>query len=330
MTRIKLFEMFAGVGGASFALKHTNIPFECIGYSETDKFASKVYDMNHPNIKNYGDCQKIIPEEIPDHDLLTAGFPCQPFSVAGRNKGTNDSRGILFNDILRIARVKQPSMMLLENVTGILSEKHKKFFEYILKSLEDINYEVIYFTLNSADYGIPQSRKRVWFVCRNKKHSWKEFKIPERCKLNTTLTNILEKYVDDKYFVREEVSLHTLCGFNNPKVSYCLDANYYKSTSVEGYFTKRRRQLVKTFCSDAVRSTQRGHIATLTDDMMNHTFRTNGIRRLTPTECFRLMGFNDDIILDGISDTQRYKMAGNGWDVHLAGLILKNMIDGAE
>jgi len=152
MKKIKLFELFAGYGGAQFALKKANINFECVGWSEIDKWAIKCYEQNHchkveypdddgnpfevlePN--NFGDCTKINPQDIPDFDLLTGGFPCQAFSVAGKGLGELDTRGTLFNEIIRIAEVKQPKYILLENVKGLVSKRHKDTFDKIISELK--------------------------------------------------------------------------------------------------------------------------------------------------------------------------------------------------
>jgi DNA (cytosine-5)-methyltransferase 1 len=150
---IKLFEMFAGYGGASFALKKAGIPFKCVGYSEIDKYAVQCYEQNHCIVAgwkriyhpdNYGDATKIDPSSIPDFDLLTGGFPCQAFSVAGKGLGELDTRGTLFNEIIRIAEVKKPKYMLLENVKGLTNKKHKATFDKILSELDRIGYHVKY------------------------------------------------------------------------------------------------------------------------------------------------------------------------------------------
>lgn len=129
--KIRLFSMFSGFGGAEFALKKAGIPFEVVGISEIDKYAIKCYNQNHIKnynedkilvsdiLPNYGDCTKINPEKLPNFDLLTGGFPCQSFSVAGKGLGEQDTRGTLFHDIIRIAEVKNPRYILLENVKGL-------------------------------------------------------------------------------------------------------------------------------------------------------------------------------------------------------------------
>ena len=133
--KLRVFEMFAGYGGASFALKKAEIAHEVVGFSEIDKYAIQCWEQNHHQFKeenrdeslNYGDCTKIDPNDIPDFDLLTGGFPCQSFSVAGKGLGVDDDRGLLFNDILRVLKVKKPTHILLENVKGLLGKKHKDF-----------------------------------------------------------------------------------------------------------------------------------------------------------------------------------------------------------
>src|SRR6056297_3122020 len=146
---MKLFSMFSGYGGAEFALKKANIAFEVVGFSEIDKYAIQCYLQNHGDIHNYGDATKINPDELPDFDLLTGGFPCQAFSTAGKGLGELDTRGTLFNDIIRIAEAKKPKYMLLENVKGLLSKRHKATFEKIISELFRIGYDIKWEVLNS-------------------------------------------------------------------------------------------------------------------------------------------------------------------------------------
>ena len=160
--KIRVFEAFAGYGGASFALKNARIPFETIGFSENDKFAVELYEKNHPGVPGFGDITKIKPKELPDFDLFTGGFPCQPFSQVGLGKGEEDIRGTLFYDIIRICKEKKPQHILLENVKGLRTNKHGKTLQTIVKSLSKLGYDVVIELLNSKDYGIPQNRDRLW------------------------------------------------------------------------------------------------------------------------------------------------------------------------
>ena len=148
MKELKVFEAFAGYGGASFGLKKAGISHKVVGYSENDKFAVELYAANHPGIQNFGDITKIDPINLPDFDLFTGGFPCQPFSSVGLGKGEEDTRGTLFHDILRICEAKKPKHVLLENVKGLLTRKHGKSFSTIINKLEDIGYTVSHALLN--------------------------------------------------------------------------------------------------------------------------------------------------------------------------------------
>lgn len=182
---IKIFEGFAGYGGGSFALarlkrKYKNFNFNVIGYSENDKYAIDLFNANHRSrngnkIKNFGDITKINPDskDFPDFDMFIGGFPCQPFSSAGMQKGEDDpyGRGTLFHHIMRICQVKKPKYILLENVKGILASKFdetRKLMSNMLRAMgyvsdpNDKNEEpLVKALLNSKDYGIPQNRQRV-------------------------------------------------------------------------------------------------------------------------------------------------------------------------
>ena len=132
---IRVFEGFAGYGGASFGLKKANIPHKVIGYSDIEQEAIELYEYNFPNIRNYGDITQIDEKKLPDFDLFTGGFPCQPFSTVGKMLGELDTRGTLFNDIIRICEYKQPRFILLENVKGLLGKKHRPTLDKIISEL---------------------------------------------------------------------------------------------------------------------------------------------------------------------------------------------------
>ena len=341
MNKIKIFTFFAGFGGDKFALQKAGIDYEEVGFSEVDKFAIQCHEQNHKG-KNYGDITKINPEEIPDFDLFTGGFPCQSFSIAGKGLGELDIRGTLFNEIIRIAEVKQPKYMLLENVKGLISKKHKATFDKILSELKRIGYKVDYKVLNSKDFGIPQNRERVWFVCQRVDIA-KDFEFPNPEELKIFLKDILEEEVDEKYYLKEEYTKKLLI----PNTSYCIDANYHKGTNVKGYLEKKRRQIIQigeinqtcqaVITPDRINKRQNGRrfkedgepsFTLNTQD--RHGVLLNGliIRNLTPTECFRLMGFlNDEINLEGLSNSQRYKLAGNGWDINIVSKILESTLN---
>ena len=145
--KLRVFEGFAGYGGATFGLRHAGIPHEIVGYSEFDKFASALYDANFKDkkgapIKNWGDITKVNPEELPDFDMFTGGFPCQPFSSVGMQKGEKDpyGRGTLLHDILRICSVKKPKYILMENVKGLTAKKFQGLFDLLKTWLHELRY----------------------------------------------------------------------------------------------------------------------------------------------------------------------------------------------
>ena len=162
---IKYFDMFAGIGGFRSGLTKAG-GFTCIGYCENDKYAKKayeaIYDTEGENF--YEDARTIQPENLPDFDLLCGGFPCQAFSIAGKRGGFRDSRGTLFFEIARIARVKRPAFLCLENVPGLLSHDKGRTFQTILTALSELGYDVAWQVLNSKDFGVPQARKRVYLI----------------------------------------------------------------------------------------------------------------------------------------------------------------------
>ena len=162
---IRYLDMFAGIGGFRFGLERLG-GFECIGFCEIDKYAKKSYEAMYDTKGElyFNDARKINPKELPDIDLITGGFPCQSFSIAGQRKGFEDTRGTLFFEIARIAAVKKPKYLFLENVPGLLSHDRGRTFKTILSALDELGYDVAWQVLNSKDFGVPQSRKRLYIV----------------------------------------------------------------------------------------------------------------------------------------------------------------------
>lgn len=325
---IKVFDMFSGYGGAEFALTKAEIPHECIGFSEIKEHAITCFINNHPGIKNYGDCTKINPQELPDFDLLTGGFPCQAFSEAGRHLGELDTRGTLFYEIVRIAEVKKPKYMLLENVEGLTHLTHKNTFDKILSELDRIGYKVYWKLMNSKDYGTPQSRKRVLFVCFRKDID-KGFEFPKEEELNLFLKNLIEKEVPQKYFLTEKK-------MNSFKKDSYPTGNPEDMVSVAIRNKNRSLHQAKglpygTFPKDYHLRFNKDigvsfAVKSATHEFLVSDINLEKIRSLTPRECFRLMGFfNDEIKLDGLSDSNKFDLAGNGWDVNMISKVLKQM-----
>lgn len=163
MTRkMKVFSMFSGIGGFEYGLQQSKHKFTIVGFSEIDKYAKSVYQKHYPNHTDYGDATTIKTEELPDFDFLVGEFPCQAFSIAGKRKGFDDTRGTLFFEIARILKDKRPRYFLLENVKGLLNHDKGKTFQTILKVLDELRYDVSWRVYNSKDFGVPQNRERVF------------------------------------------------------------------------------------------------------------------------------------------------------------------------
>lgn len=163
---IKFFDMFSGIGGFRAGLERVG-DYACIGHCEIDKYADRAYRAVHKVKESevfYEDANTIKPEEMPQFDLLCAGFPCQPFSIAGRRKGFDDQRGTMFFEIARVAGKRRPAYLLLENVPGLLSHDQGRTFTAILSTLSQLGYHVEFQVLNSKDFGVPQSRKRLYII----------------------------------------------------------------------------------------------------------------------------------------------------------------------
>ena len=161
---MRVFSMFSGIGGFELGIKRAIPDAEFVGYSEIDKHAIKIYERSFKGVRNYGSATEINERELPDFDLLVGGFPCQAFSIAGKRKGFEDTRGTLFFDIARILKYKKPKHIILENVRGLFSHDSGRTFQTIIRILSDLGYMVQWELLNSKNFGVPQNRERVYIV----------------------------------------------------------------------------------------------------------------------------------------------------------------------
>nr|WP_245640060.1 DNA (cytosine-5-)-methyltransferase [Paenibacillus dakarensis] len=233
----KYIELFAGIGGFRSALDR--LGGECVFASEIDPFATRAYKALYDGAPElHGDITQIDAQEVPDHDVLVGGFPCQAFSVAGQRKGFEDARGTLFFEIARIASAKQPRLMLLENVKGLLSHDGGKTFETMCAILNDIGYAIDFRVLNSKHFGVPQNRERIFIVAElDAEHvDWNvtgndvvakakrrvqaldvrtfNFDWPENNEVTTRLRDVLETQVDEKYYLSEEKTSKLIAQLN--------------------------------------------------------------------------------------------------------------------
>ena len=303
---MKYFSMFSGIGGFELGIGDQG---ECIGYSEIDKHAIKTYE-EHFNHVNYGDATKIDPGELPDFDLLVGGFPCQAFSVAGKRKGFDDTRGTLFFDIARILSEKRPRHLVLENVKGLLSHDNGKTFQTIIGVLTDLGYFVEWQVLNSKDFGVPQNRERVFIVGHlGGEPRSKVFPIVGANSAPIKQVNIARHDYDRVYEV-DGVSPTINTGQRGnaqPKI-VAQRGRYRADGSIEQRIEPRPDGLTNTLT------------AVQKDNMV---FMPPRIRRLTPVECERLQGFPDNWTVG--SDAQRYKQCGNAVTVNVVEAVMREL-----
>jgi len=333
MNKIRLFEMFAGFGGASFSLEKAKIDYECVGYSEIDKQAIELYNLNHPERKNFGDCRTLDPKELPDFDLLTAGFPCQPFSVnTNQNvRGTNHRDFDLFRSILRVLSVKKPTYFILENVKGIRGKKSRTAFEELKRGLKEMGYGLKIVDVNSKEYGTPQNRERVLFLGKLGSKEG-EIKIPQKEKLSKSVMDLLEENPERRtprvknLRLTKESNLQKfgdisrLDAILKSPVSKKRDSNvlFEILDAPSNVVSRQSDRIYKPTYSPCLTATGNDYLFYVNEEVIV----------LTPRECFRLMGFFDDEInLGNLRDTSLHKLAGNGWDVSLMSKFMKCLIE---
>jgi DNA (cytosine-5)-methyltransferase 1 len=312
--------MFTGIGGFDLALQ--NLGHEVVGACEIDSYARSVFKKHFNGVPIYNDATHLHEESLPHFDLLSGGFPCQAFSIAGRRRGFDDTRGSLFFEIARLAKEKRPSYLLLENVKGLLSHDKGQTFRTIISTLDEVGYDVEWQLLNSK-YHIPQNRERLFIIghLRGKRRRQifplgdYDQKTDRKIKRTSEIIGI----VNDKKGLRQVEN------------STCIDANYFKGHDNHGARTliytaqvnQNMKQKIQTRDDTWTLSTSAKDFGVMEDQR---------IRRLTPKECERLQGFPDDWTKYGsdgsiISDTQRYKMCGNAVTVPVVEFIARNFTD---
>ncbi len=292
---MKVVSLFSGIGGLDQGF--IDAGYDVIWANDFDKYAVQTYQANFDHTIIFGDINKIPFSEIPDCDVLIGGFPCQAFSMMGEQLGFEDARGTLFFRIAEILKDKinrghKPKAVVLENVRALKTHDKGRTFKTIKRILtEDLGYKVYDNILNSADYGVPQTRNRTYIVCFS--NSKAEFAYPEACVLDQSLQDVLEKDVNEKYFLSEKI-LPTIL-----------------SNGTGGYKAKSEIDLkiARPLCATMAKM----HRAC----QDNYVTQKNRIRRLTPRECARLQGFTDEFVIP-VSDCQAYKQFGNAVTVNVS------------
>lgn len=366
---IRIGTMFSGIGAIEYAFRRlkldTFIQFAC----DNDKFVKQSYFANYDISEDrwYNDVHDIDGKKYKGKlDLLVGGSPCQSFSMVGKRRGFEDTRGTLFYEFARVVKESQPNVFIFENVKGLTNHDNGNTFETIKATFDELGYKYFYQVLNAKDYGMPQHRERIFVI--GFKDTSVDFTFPNPIELEHKMQDFLEDYIDSKYYLKEKGVKFVTSSKNrlkrytqiNGDIALCQKANqqfnwhgdfifeyqrendfdefvfdvnkveekYYLSDKVKDYVlssgTKTFKTSTKTDLEIArplLQSMHKMHRAGV-DNYVTHD--KGRIRKLTPKECLRLMGFRDDF-KQVVSDTQMYRQAGNSIVVDVLIAILKQM-----
>ena len=307
---MNVVSLFSGIGGLDQGF--IDAGYNIIWANEIDKYAAHTYEMNNKEgIMHLGDINQIPLDCIPQHDVLIGGFPCQPFSMMGEQKGFEDTRGTLFFRIAEIINYqvelgRAPKVIVLENVRRLLTHDNKKTFATIKRSLENLGYKVFSAVLNSADYGVPQIRNRLFIVCFRNQDV--DFKYPNFQKLSIDMHDILDTQVDELYYLSDKVKPTIL------------------SDGTGGYVGKSEinQSPARPLCATMGKMHRACQDNYYSDDYILGNGDKDRIRKLTPRECARLQGFNDNFVID-VSNAQAYKQFGNAVTVNVARAVAQEI-----
>lgn len=314
---MKGIDLFCGIGGFHYAAKENSI--EIVFASEIDKYAQEQYKINH-GLEPFGDITKIDTTDIPEHDILFAGFPCQAFSIAGHRKGFNDTRGTLFFEIARILRAKKPKYFILENVKGLISHDNGNTLKTIENALYSLGYFLHIKVLNAKYFGVPQNRERLFIVGFRNKDDYNNFKFPNNKVVNKCVSDILEDEQDvaEKYYIKK------------PIIGRPLLARQYQNWRGNFIHPQKLGSIGKDSQANRVYNPL----------FIGVTLCTNGgglgaktglykvedkIRKLTPRECARMQGFPESYKIE-CSDNQAYKQFGNSVSVPCVSAIIREIM----
>ena len=302
-TTLRFIDLFCGIGGFRYAFesaaRERGMASSCVFSSDIDPYCVKSYGANFGEAPS-GDIRAIDVKEIPDHDVLLAGFPCQPFSIIGSRKGFSDTRGTLFFEIAKVLQAKRPHAFVLENVKLLRGHNKGRTLTKILSTLRGMGYKTDYRVLNALDFGLPQRRERIWIVgIRDKvKFKWPEGNLPM-----ASLDDVLEKIVPARFYASSHI-LGRRCAADVKSTGQTCIWHENKSGHISAY----------PF-SCALRA-----------GASYNYLLVNGERRLTPREMLRLQGFPESF-KDVCSEFQTRKQAGNSLPVNVAHAVIGSLFD---
>jgi DNA (cytosine-5)-methyltransferase 1 len=307
--KLKMIDLFSGTGAFTLAFQSTNC-VNIVYSNDMVDYSKKIYDENFHHKLTLKDLNEVNVEDIPPHDILTGGFPCQPFSIAGNQEGFNDKRSNVFWKILSIIDFHKPKCVILENVKNLVSHDENKTFNIIKSSLEQKGYHICYKILNTADItGIPQHRERIYIVCIKSKDIYDKFNLDFPRIEKKKISEFLENDVPSKYY------------YSDKSVTWDLiKSSVLKKDTIYQYRRVYVRENKSSECPTLTANMgEGGHNVPIILDSI-------GIRKLTPRECFNFQGFPSSYKLPNLSDSKLYKLAGNAVSVPVVNLIANRII----
>ncbi|MDM8567319.1 DNA cytosine methyltransferase [Candidatus Halobeggiatoa sp. HSG11] len=316
----KFIDLFAGIGG--FRLGFEKYGFKCVFSSEIDKHAQEMYYENFGDMP-FGDITKIKVQDIPKFDILSGGFPCQPFSIAGEKKGFNDTRGTLFFDIARILEYHKPKVVVLENVKHFKDHDKGKTLQIVLQTLEQLGYSTSWQVLNAKDFGVPQNRERTIIIGFYNKTKFDFLNLEK--KQNIKISDILEndnnnfEYLDELEYTiiktpKKQISGLTFVGYRNKKIR---KNGVRKNTE---HLSRVHKQPNRIYSSEGTHPT----LSSQEPTGRYFIYHKKRVRKLTLKECYRLMGFPDKFKKIG-TNAKQYNRVGNSIVVPMVEEIAKQI-----
>lgn len=303
-------DLFAGLGGFRLALESCGA--KCVYSNEWDKYAKEVYSINFNDTPD-DDITQVNEKNIPNHDILCAGFPCQAFSISGKQRGFEDTRGTLFFDIVRIVKEKKPKVIFMENVKNFSTHDNGKTLEVVKNTIENLGYSFFSKILNSLDYGIPQKRERIYIVCFRNDLDINSFSFPKPFKLDVFIENILlpDCEVENLIINREDLLLKD-CEIKENQCKPIRIGSVGKGGQGERIYSPKGTAITLSAYGGGIFSKTGGYLI-------------NGkTRKLHPRECARIMGYPDSYKIHS-SYAQAYKQFGNSVVVNVLQYIAINI-----
>lgn len=305
---LRMIDLFAGTGAFTHAFESTG-KVECVFANDMNKESKAIYDLNFSHKLTLKDLNDVDVADIPAHDILTSGFPCQPFSVAGKREGFHDPRSNVFWKILEIIDHHSPKCVVLENVKNLVTHDEKRTFETIQTELSNRGYHIRFKVLNTSEItGIPQNRERIYIVALKSKEAYDKFSLDFENVEKKKVCEMLEDSVPDKYYYTEKSSTWSLL---NPAVVAKDTVYQYRRV----YVRENKSNECPTLTANM--GTGGHNVPIILDE--------KGIRKLTPRECFNFQGFPKTYKLSSVADSHLYKLAGNAVSLPVVNLIANRL-----